>query len=154
MDVKAADIMVKSVVCVQKSTTLQELVEIFLTKNVSGVPVLDGEKLIGIISKTDMVTHGLEKELSSLLKQKHEKYSSIDLPDFDYLLGSEPSQETVEHVMTKKAITTGPDTKVAELVKIMLENKIHRVIIVEDEKVVGLVSTVDLLKLFDERYFK
>ena len=71
MDVAVEEIMVKDVVCVNTAVSLQELVEIFFSKKVSGVPVVDdNSKLVGIISKTDLVTHGLEKELNTIIGSK------------------------------------------------------------------------------------
>lgn len=149
MDVKAADIMTRDVVCVQSTTTLQGLVELFFSKLVSGVPVVEGEKLVGIISKTDLVTHGLEKELSSILGKKTKGSANVDLPDFENFLGLDPSHETVGQVMKSPVITAKPSTSVSEIVRIMLDKKIHRIVITENEKVVGIVTSMDLLHLLD-----
>ena len=149
MDVKAADIMTRDVICVQASTTLQELVEFFFSKPVGGVPVVKGEKLVGIISKTDLVTHGLEKELSSILGEKMKGSSSVDLPDFENLLGPDLAQETVGQVMKSPVITAKPSTNVSEIVRIMLDKKIHRIVITENKKVVGIITSMDLLRLLD-----
>lgn len=148
MDVTVEEIMVKDVVCVHTSVSLQELVEIFFSKSVSGVPVIDDDsKLVGIISKTDLVTHGLEKELNTIIGTKMADSSLSDLPDFDNLLGPEPSQSTVGEIMTSPVITAEPRTKVSKIAGIMLENKIHRVVITKKDLVVGIVSSMDLLRL-------
>ncbi|MCH7783529.1 CBS domain-containing protein [candidate division KSB1 bacterium] len=148
MDVTVEEIMVKDVVCVHTSVSLQELVEIFFSKSVSGVPVIDDDsKLVGIISKTDLVTHGLEKELNTIIGTKMADSSLSDLPDFDNLLGPEPSQSTVGEIMTSPVITAEPRTKVSKIARIMLENKIHRVVITKKDRVVGIVSSMDLLRL-------
>jgi len=149
MDVKAADVMTRDVVCVQTTTTLQGLVELFFSKLVSGVPVVEGEKLVGIISKTDLVTHGLEKELSSILGKKTKGSANVDLPDFENFLGLDPSHETVGQVMKSPVITAKPSTSVSEIVRIMLDKKIHRIVITKNEKVVGIITSMDLLHLLD-----
>ncbi len=57
MGVTASDIMTLDVVCVKSTASMQELLEIISAHRVSGVPVLDEEsKLVGIVSKTDLVT--------------------------------------------------------------------------------------------------
>jgi len=150
MDVKAADVMTRDVVCVQSTTTLQKLVELFFSKLVSGVPVIEGEKLVGIISKTDLVTHGLEKELSSILGKKMKGSANVELPDFENLLGPYLSQETVGQVMKSPVITAKQSTSVSEIVRIMLDKKIHRIVITENEKVVGIITSMDLLHLLDK----
>ena len=151
MSVTASDIMTRDVVCVKATASLQELLEIVSAQHVSGVPVLDEEsKLVGIVSKTDLVTYGLERELSAILGQETVNTSHVDLPDFNNLLGSEPAKESVSQLMTSSVITAAPSTEVKALVRIMLENKIHRVVITDNERVVGIVSSMDLLRLLDK----
>lgn len=146
------DIMTSNVINVHVSTTLQELVELFIEKKLSGVPVInDDGNLVGIISKTDLVTHGLEKELSELLSNNTARTSNMDLPSFDNLLGANPVHEVVEDIMSTPVITARPDTDISELVKTMLDSKIHRIIITENDKIKGIVTTMDLLRLIDER---
>ncbi len=151
MRIKAKDIMTKSVLSVHIATTLQELVELFIAKKVSGVPVIDDKNnLVGIISKTDLVTHGLEKELSTILREKIPRSAYMDLPDFNELLGDEAFHETVEDIMTTPAITVDPDTDISVVVKTMLENKIHRVVVTTDNKISGIIASMDLIKLIHE----
>lgn len=150
MNIKAFDIMTKEVITVHESTNLQELVEMFIEKKLSGVPVVDdNENLVGVISKTDLVTHGLEKELSALLGKKMNKSAYVDLPDLDNMLGPDPGHETVGDIMTVPVITESPNSTLKELVKTLLENKIHRIVISEDNKIKGIVTTMDILKLID-----
>lgn len=152
MDVTVEEIMVKDVICVHTSISLQELIEIFFSKKVSGVPVIDDDsKLVGIISKTDLVTHGLEKELSTIIGAKSAESSLSDLPDFDNLLGPEPSQSSVGEIMTTPVITAEPTANVSKIVTMMLEKKIHRVVITKNDLVVGIVSSMDLLRLLEKR---
>jgi len=152
MEIKAADIMNRDVVCVKRSTTLQELVEILFTKRVGGVPVVDDkEELIGIVSKTDLVTYGLECELCEILGNKKENPLLSDLQNFANIQGQEPSSVTVEQIMTTPAIAADPNAPVTDIVRIMLAKKIHRIIIAEGKKVVGIITTMDLLRLLDKR---
>jgi CBS domain-containing protein len=150
MGVTASKIMTREVICVQESATIQELVALIFSKRVSGVPVLDGDsKLAGIVSKTDLVTHGLEQELSSILGRISENTAQVDLPDLDNLLGSAPSVETVSQIMTTDVVTASPSSEIREIVRMMLEKKIHRVVITKDKKVIGIVTSMDLLRLLD-----
>ncbi len=150
MGLTADEFMTQNVVCVNVTTTLQELAEILISKRISGVPVLDEEgKLAGVISKTDLLTHGLEKELSSLLKGKEGRESVKGLFDIDNMLGPEPSEMTVEKLMKTTVITAAKNTDINKLVTTMMDNRIHRIIITEDEKVVGVVTTMDILRMID-----
>ncbi|MCP4723668.1 MAG: CBS domain-containing protein [bacterium] len=148
MDVKVKDVMTSEVIKVYQDATLQELVEMFIGNRLSGLPVIDKDnRLVGIVSKTDLVTHGLEKELSALLKEKTPRSSYVELPDFDNLLGSESIHATVADLMTTDVITTSPEMDVMEVIKIMLDKKIHRIVVVKEGKIEGILTTVDLVKL-------
>jgi len=152
MELTAADIMTRNVICVQKVTTLQELVKILFSKRIGGIPVVDENgELAGIVTKTDIVTHGLDKELGTLLADRKDNSLLSDLPDFDHSLSPEPMQETVEQVMTAHVFTAPPNTGVSELVRMMLEKEIHRIVITEQKRVVGIVTTMNLLQLLDKR---
>ncbi|MFC1563308.1 CBS domain-containing protein [candidate division KSB1 bacterium] len=151
MDVKVKDVMTRDVIKVHQDATLQELVEIFIGNRLSGLPVIDKtDRLVGIVSKTDLVTHGLENELSALLKEKMPRSSYMELPDFDNLLGSESIHATVADLMTTDVITADPDMDVMDVIKIMLDKKIHRIVVVKDEKIEGILTTVDLVKMVGE----
>ena len=55
--------------------------------------------------------------------------------------------DTVERVMSKKAIAVTPDTRLLEALKIMSENRIGRLPVVEGERIVGIISRSDIMKL-------
>ncbi|MFC1728981.1 HPP family protein [candidate division KSB1 bacterium] len=150
MNLTANDFMTREVICVGTSTTLQNLVEILISKGIGGVPVIDNQGLlVGIISKTDLITHGLEKELSELIDAKKGRKLSGDLPDFDNLLGPEPSMMTVEQIMKAEVVVADKNTKINDLVKLMLKHRIHRIVIADKRRVIGIVTTMDILRLID-----
>ncbi len=151
MNVKVKDVMTSEVIKVYQDATLQELVEIFIGNKLSGLPVIDKDnKLVGIVSKTDLVTHGLEKELSSLLKEQTPRSNYVELPDFENLLGSESIHATVADLMTTDVITADPEMDVMDVIKVMLDKEIHRIVVVKNGKIEGILTTVDLVKLVGE----
>ncbi|MCB0320444.1 MAG: CBS domain-containing protein, partial [Bdellovibrionales bacterium] len=58
---------------------------------------------------------------------------------------------TVEEAMNPNVVSVGPDDSVASLAAKMRNNKIHRLIVADDDKVVGVVTTFDLLKLLENQ---
>lgn len=150
MGITAKDFMTKNVHCVNLTTTLEEIAQMVISKRISGLPILDDNgNLAGVISKTDLLTHGLEKELQSLLSDPEHEDDATELFDFDNLLGAEPSKVTVEQVMKTNVITASKETSINEIVKLMLKHKIHRIIIVEKHKVIGIVTPMDVLRMID-----
>ncbi len=89
------------------------------------LPVLHAGKLVGIVSDGDL--HLIET-----------------LKDVD------PEQVTVEDAMTQAPYTVGPDTPLDDVVKTMAEHKYGSAVVVDNDKVVGIFTTVDACRAFAE----
>jgi CBS domain-containing protein len=141
--------MTSDVVSVQSGTSLRELERIFLEKGISGAPVVDeAGNLVGVISQTDLVyyhlTRGDSRSRDSDFYRMAELEATFAGSGFqveDYDIG------WVHEMMTPVVHTAGPDTPVSELAQLMILARIHRVIITERQKVVGLVSAMDLMSV-------
>jgi CBS domain-containing protein len=92
-------------------------------------PILDGDRLAGVIDQAEL----LHASMASLVRQRGE--SSRDA------LGT----VLVKDVM-KPAITATPDTLIHEAAQIMVERGVECLLVLEGEKLVGLVSRTDLLQ--------
>ncbi len=57
----------------------------------------------------------------------------------------EHHNQPVEEAMTREVLTVTPDTDVWEAARLLREHRVHRLLVVEDSKLVGLVSALDLL---------
>jgi CBS domain-containing protein len=145
----ARDVMTRDVVCVRSATNLRELEKIFLEKRISGAPVVDeGGRLVGVISQTDLVYyhltrgdrpfHGSDFYRSAQIERAFEG-AGYQIEDYDIGL--------VGEVMTPVVHTASPETPVIDLARLMAEKRVHRMIVIEGEKVVGLVSAMDLLQV-------
>ena len=150
MDVKkstARDIMTTDVVSVHSGTSLRELERVFLEKGISGAPVVDEEgRLVGVISQPDLVYYHLTRDDSASRDSDFYRTAELDAS----FAGSGFHVESydvgwVSDVMTPVVHTAGPETPVSELAQLMTLARIHRVIITENQKVVGLVSAMDIL---------
>jgi len=145
----ARDVMTRNVVCVRSTTNLRELEKIFLEKRISGAPVVDDAgRLVGVISQTDLVYyhltrgdrpfHGSDFYRSAQIERAFEG-AGYQIEDFDIGL--------VGEVMTPVVHTAAPETPVVDLARLMAEKRVHRMIVTEGERVVGLVSAMDLLQV-------
>jgi CBS domain-containing protein len=140
---KAADIMVSNVIAVLPDQSVQEVAELLLTRRISAVPVIDSAgKLVGLVSEGDLMRcadAGTERHRSWWLR---------------ILLGREglaadyikEHARKVADVMTHKIITAKPDTHIGDIADLLERNGIKRVPIVQDGKVVGIVSRANLLQ--------
>lgn len=148
-ELTANDIMTRDVVCVRVATNLRELEKIFLEKAIHGAPVVDDDgDLVGVISLTDLIYYHLTRGdrpfpdsdfYRAAELEKAFAGSGYQVEDYDIGL--------VGDVMTPVVHTASPETPVSELARRMTEGGIHRLIVVRDGKVVGLVSAMDLLSV-------
>ncbi len=126
--VRAVDVMQKGVMTVNPELPIESFEEFLNTEEISGAPVQDEMgNIIGVVSKTDLV-----RALS------HREEGGEDP------LGGEL---TVEDIMTPDVVTVSPDDEVKAVARIMVEGKLHRVLVADTEGVRGIVTSFDLLKL-------
>jgi CBS domain-containing protein len=146
---KAKDIMIRDVVTISPDMDIEELCDLMQMHNIKGVPVVDGEgRLIGIVTQDDIVygRMGLEdnvketRDISELFKSGFAPLSAED--------AREPRK--VGEIMTSPAISAEEETTVEELCRTMWTLRIHRLPIVRDGRVTGIVSSMDLCKAVSE----
>lgn len=142
---KARDVMVRDVVTASPDTSIAELVETLLAKHISAVPVVDRDgKLVGIVSEGDLIRRaetGTEKRRSGWL--------TLLMPG--ETLAAEYTRSharRVGDVMTARVVTASPDTSLRDVAALLEKNGIKRVPIVDNGKLVGLVSRANLLQAF------
>ena len=152
---KAKDIMTEDVICVNPEMTIYELDTVFIKYKINGTPVVgENGALVGVVSKSDIINYDLEKGMHA--------GSINDINDYYRSTGIEPQKMTddsittdtsnlidtkVQDIMSANVITANSDDSIYDLANTMCDKKIHRVVIVEGNKVVGMVSTLDILKV-------
>jgi acetoin utilization protein AcuB len=126
------EIMTTSLVTVSPDKPATDIQEIFRKNEFHHIPVVEkGERLVGIISKEDLY------KVASLLALQARGSNHT---------GNEYGQLTAADLMTKYPIALDPEDTIGLAADIFLANKFHALPIVEDEQLVGLVTTHDLLK--------
>lgn len=114
----AREIMTTRVIKVTPSTSLTDAARLLVRRKISGVPVVDEKE------KTKVV--GILTEAD--------------------ILGAPKGAKTVADIMKKRVVSVCPDTTVEEIAEILVKRKIKRVPVVEEGKLVGIVSRIDVLK--------
>jgi transcriptional regulator len=105
----------------QSSDTLRDTVALFNANHIHGAPVIDGGRLRGIITMSD-ITKAIEDEL--------------------------PLNTKVSAVMTTDVVEVPSSTKLFEVVRRFKEKEIGRLIVVEDKKPVGILTHSDIIRVF------
>jgi len=127
--------MTSPVVTVTAETNLTEARKIIDEKQIRALPVMKGEKLVGIITRRGL----LRLDLSILGSESWN--TGIDLAD-----------ETVGDVMTGNPLTIRPESLIPKAARIMLENKITALPVLENGKLVGILTNSDLLRFILAEY--
>lgn len=120
-------IMQPGVATVSPELPLTSFQEFLTGEEISGAPVVDQDGVLqGVASKTDIV-----------------RFLTTD----PTILSDEVLQGvTVAEIMTSDALTVGVDDPVSDVARMMVEGNVHRVIVVDSEKIQGIVTTFDLLR--------
>ncbi len=150
----AKDIMNKEVIKINENSTIQELAKLLLDKKVSGVPVVnDQDRLVGIVSKTDIIIKGKSSPFP-LFFGPFENYiffeSKEALEKYERELQSHLKTK-IKDVMTKDVKTVNLDTPVSRIANIMITNNINRIPVTGKEgKLVGIIARADILKVIEK----
>ena len=139
----ARDLMTPDVVTVPPETPVMAMARLLADRGISAVPVVDAAgKVLGIVTEADLIRR---------LAGEEDKPSSW----FGSLFSDPASQAeryarthgvTAKDLMTEKVVSVAPDTTAAHVAQMMEKQNIRRVIVVENEKLKGIVSRADLLR--------
>jgi CBS domain-containing protein len=120
MDILVSDIMKKQVISVDSSLTVKDAAKIMEEKGVSCLIVTEKNIPVGILTERDFVTR---------------------------IVGHKNSPSTPLHAaMSKPLIAVSPDDTVKKLADLMHDKKIHKMPVVKDNQLLGIVTTTDLVK--------
>ncbi len=116
------------VVTIDENATLSEAIHTLKRNNIRRLPVMSGEKLVGIVSDRDL------KEASP------SKVTSLDIWEVHYLM----SKIKIKDIMKKDPITISPDDTIEKAAILMFDNKIGGLPVLDNEKLVGILTEQDV----------
>lgn len=158
----AGQVMCREVITVEAGTTVEEVHDLFQANNISGAPVVDEDgELVGIISEDDLVFGQMgftDKELHRMEEQAEQEWLARQKGQQPSGSGEKPpsadrekkESHTVGEIMTVNPIAAEEETPLEELCRLMWNFRIHRVPIIRQGKVTGIVSAIDLCRLVTE----
>ncbi len=133
---------------------LGELMELLSVHNISGVPVVDEEGgLLGVVSQTDVAAHlgGLYGEQA----RSGHGYHQGRLAYFDAQnLQAETilRKSSVAEILSSTVYCVSPEATLHQVVELMLREHVHRLPVLDQGKLVGLISTLDVLRILRDRH--
>lgn len=132
MNLKApvSSIMSSNLITVSSTDKLQVAKDLFGEKNIHHLPVLEDDKLVGILSKTDYLYF-----IRPLDKDSNEPYlNEIRLKNY-----------TIGEAMTSRVVSTSPKDSIESALEILTENIFHALPVLDNEELVGILTTHDIL---------
>lgn len=144
---RVKDIMSRDVVTISAGDTIHEALTLMGENRVSALPVVNGhDSCVGIISTSDLVdmTRDVDDDLYHL--------DMVDPTSRRFLLDKlahSMGAETVQSFMTEGVSTIGTETTIGTATREMLRNRVHHLPVVDkNDRVVGIISTMDILAEF------
>lgn len=140
------DIMTWPVATVAPDTPVRAIARLLAEKGISAVPVVDGAGApVGVVSDGDLIGRAEEDRVARrswwllIIAEGHPLTE-------DAVAGLAPPERSARDVMTTPVITISPDNDVEEVARLFAAQRIKRAPVVEDGRIVGLVSRADLLQ--------
>jgi len=118
--VQVSDLMSYPVITVTSDTPMEKVAEILRTEGCTGVPVVDNDQLVGVISRRD----------------------------FRKVKGSARMKNPVKAFMSTKNITITPEASPIEASRLMVKHDIGRLPVVKNDRIIGIISRSDAMLYF------
>ena len=120
MGTKVADVMTTRPRAVTPQTPLNEVAQVMESEDVGSVPVVDGDRLVGIVTDRDIVVRAIAK-------------------------GKDPKGMPASEVSSRELVTVGPDDDLSDALDLMARYQVRRLAVTgEDDRLVGVVSQADV----------
>jgi CBS domain-containing protein len=130
--------MTDDVATIDKDTSLLEAHRLMGVKRIRSLPVMEGDTLVGMVTRTDLMSSDPSRLASS---QKQE-------------LSLKVLTQPVEKVMSAPLFTISPEAPLPEAARLMLENKIHCLPVMdENNKLAGMITESDLFLMIVQKFF-
>jgi len=132
---KIRNIMTTEVVTLKVDEELSLASDIMTLARIRHLPIVEGDRLVGIISQRDLF-----------------KASLASVIDYDYQVArTHLKTVTIKEIMVKDIVTIAPDATIHEAGRIMLEKKIGCLPVIEDNALVGMVTESDIMEFYVSR---
>jgi CBS domain-containing protein len=155
MPIRARDLMQRALVTLAPDEPVAEIQRVFADEEIHGAPVVDEVgRLLGMVSTLDLLRAAVrEKETEREEPGDFEELFELSRGEWSRFVESYRERMhglVAEDVMTEGVITVDAEAEVPEIVRTLRENRIHRVIVVEDGLLCGVISSFDLLALLEK----
>jgi CBS domain-containing protein len=139
-----SDCMTREVLALAPETSLEGAARLFSTRHISGAPVIDPDgKPLGVLTQHDITDpdRGRRDGHGQSLFYKL-RAGSIER----HQCGKVATPGTVGDIMTSFVVAVPPDKPIEEAARLMVSDGVHRLLVVQGQRLVGIVTSMDLLR--------
>ena len=119
MGTKVKDVMTTQPRAVTPQTSLSEVAELMENDDVGAIPVVEGDRLVGIVTDRDIVVRAIAK-------------------------GKDPRGMPAAEVSSRELVTVNPEDDLSDALELMARHQVRRLAVTADERLVGVVSQADV----------
>lgn len=151
-ELSAKDLMSDQVLCVYEGWSIERLAHFFIEHAINGAPVMDANhQMVGVVSVSDVFRfeNASEDVKEAALLACYRDTSGVEIPlynDMKQWTAKAHSSCTVHQIMNDYVISVDISHSQSEVALLLVVNQIHRVFVTENNRVVGVISTTDLLR--------
>jgi CBS domain-containing protein len=113
------DLMVSSVVTIEPGTSIVDAARRMIEAEKGPLPVVEGDRPVDMVTDRDIIARVVAE-------------------------GRDPNSVTVDDIATRELVTIGPDQDVEEACQLMAQHELDRILVVEDDRLVGIISEADI----------
>lgn len=147
----AKDLMTTDVKTVQADWPLDRVAQFLIDHDISGAPVVDGDRLVGVISLTDLARYNSSAGEPATERPsayyRHELEGQYSKEDMNNLYVTESDETRAEHVMTPQVYDVNEHTSIQQVAQVMHKGGIHRVFVTKNGEIRGIITALDMLKV-------
>jgi CBS domain-containing protein len=121
MGTKVADVMTQRPRAVAPQTPLTEVAQVMESDDVGSVPVVEGDRLVGIVTDRDIVVRAIAK-------------------------GKDPTGMPASDISSRELVTVHPDDDLSDALELMAQHQVRRLAVTADDRLVGVVSQADVAR--------
>lgn len=137
-EIRVKNYMTDEVVTIDQDTTLLESHRLMGTKRIRSLPVIDNGQLVGLVTRTDLMS----SDPSRLASRQNQDVSVKILT------------QPVKKVMTKEILTISTEAPLTEAARMMLDHKIHALIVMDEaKKMAGIITESDLFLMIVQKFY-
>ncbi len=155
MTITAGDLMTSKPITLTPHMTLKEMDTVLLKRGVSGAPVVEQRRLVGVASQADVVRTLWEGQVeASKVAAYHSSPFPIPIPALEKItrdahqISERMVSTRVGDIMTRDPLIAHPDDPIEEIAERMVRDQIHRLPVTDPDEgdLVGLITTLDLVR--------